>query len=108
MTNIFTYDEKYTDNLINLSGIHNVIYIDNYKVDEKYGKQFVILLKKAFDDMIEKGYTQHRQYVSKEDWDDFISKKTEWKILEIDGIGVFIECDIEYAVHLIIEIFMNV
>jgi hypothetical protein len=105
--NSYTFDDEY-QNLIKMYGENESIYIDYFNINPKNGKMFVILLKKSFDTVITDGYTKHRQYVKLQDWDDFLCKKIEWMIIKNDGDALLIECDIEFAVHLIVEAFMNV
>jgi hypothetical protein len=102
----FVYEDE-CNNII-LSGKKDVIYIDEYKIVESKGKLFVLLIKKAFDELSKVGYKKHQQYVSNEDWNSFLCNKEEWKVLEKDNLSVLIECNIEYAAKLIIESFLNI
>lgn len=102
----FVYEDEF--NYILLSGEKDIIYIHAYKIGENSGKTFVLLIKKAFDELSKLGYTKHQQYVSEEDWNSFLSKKEEWKLLKKDKIGILIECNIEYAPMIIIESFLNI
>jgi len=106
MSEKFVYEDGF--NNIILSGNKDVIYIDEYHICDNKGKLFVLLIKKAFNELSKLGYTKHQQYVSEEDWNSFLCKKEEWKLLKKEKIGILIECNIEYASTIIIESFLNI
>ena len=102
---VFNYDDG--ENVIGLYGDNGSIFIKSYEINS--GKLFVLLLNNAFTDLEKLGYKKHRQYVSKKDYDDIISKKSEWTLIYIDEHGAYCcECDIGLASSLIIEAFMSI
>ena len=98
----FTYNNKSTENYISMRISEQTCWIDHYYVDPENGKLFVVLLKEAIKDMKEKKCNTFSQYVSENDWDNFLKSNNIWKkINDFDGI-VHITCPIDDAVKCVI------
>jgi hypothetical protein len=93
-------------NYIHMIGVENAIFIESYGIDEEKQFEFCKMLTEAFDEIHEKGYIVHRQYINKSDL-KFIAHIEEWRVIEDEGNELLIECDIQDAPKCIIEGFME-
>lgn len=77
--------------------------ISNY-IDPENGKMYVLLLKEAITNTINKYKAKkYRQYVQKSDWESFIKYVDGWNIINMENDILLIECDINSAAACIIE-----
>jgi len=98
----FRYIDKSTDNFILMGYEGTICCIDKYYIDPENGKLFIVLLKRAIDDMKNKGCRIFVQHVTKYDWDNFLKSNDSWeKINDSDGI-VNISCPIDDAVKSVV------
>lgn len=91
------YNETISKNYIKIYvDKNNIMWIHDYYVDPHKGKLFVIMLKKACNEMIEKyGCAKHMQHVKLADWLT-LKSDLKWK-LEYEDIEAevnLISCDI--------------
>lgn len=86
-----------------------IMWIHDYYVDPFKGKLFVIMLKRACDEIAEKhGSTKHMQYVTVNDW-ELLKSDTKWK-LEFEDVEAkvnVISCDLINAPVCICDAFLS-
>jgi hypothetical protein len=105
--NIFIFDEKATNNFIEIEINDDIGWVNNHHVDTDNCKMFMLLLKSALNNIKLKGVTIFQQCVLQEDWDDFLSENKEWNIIEKYENTLLIACDIDLAHELIIDGFLR-
>lgn len=90
--NLFEYE---IDNTI-------AIMISSF-MDEDEIKLFFVLLRESVDQLKNKGCTVFRQYVTPDDWDNYLQNNSKWRIVECSEFynNVLIECNIDDALSCI-------
>jgi hypothetical protein len=109
MDNNFTFSDKITENFIEFRKDGSNLWIEKYFVDPENGKLFAMLLKESFTKMKKKGCKTYMQYVSVEDWENFIKNIPEWKIVSLDNVKklMLLSCDINCAPVCIMRGFLD-
>ncbi len=108
MEKICVFNEEISKNTLEIEFDDNKCWINNYHVDQNYGKLFAIMLKTAIDKMKSNGCTKFLQLVSNDDWDNFLSKNDEWELIHRhDEETSLIECSIDRAGDCIMQAFLD-
>lgn len=106
----YEYVEGISKNYLKLYvDANNIMWIHDYYVDPFKGKLFVIMLKRACDQIIEKhNCTKHMQYVKTHDW-SLLKSDAKWKLEyeDIDAQVNLISCDILNAPVCICDAFIG-
>lgn len=74
---------------------HTIAFLDNCEIDEKFMNLFLILIREMCDDFEKRNITKIVQYVSKQEWYDYLKGKTFWKCTELPENQVMLICDIQ-------------
>lgn len=88
---------------------NNIMWIHDYYVDPFKGKLFMIMLKRACDQMIEQHKsTKHMQYVKNYDW-EILKNDPKWNLEyeDVDAKVNLISCDIINAPVCICDAFIG-
>lgn len=99
--------KEYNYNLGNISIIYKIdtknkiAYMDYINYELSYIKLFIITLRNSIDDLKLNGIQKVVQYVSIDDWNNYLNKNN-WKLINLDNICM-IECDIENVFYNIIQ-----
>jgi hypothetical protein len=107
---IFNFNDKCTENNIEFEKSELVAWINNYNIDPKNCKLFILLLKSSFEEMIKKGCEYYQQIVLESEWDEFIHFNKEWTIInkfDEKPKTLLICCDINIACELIVDGFLR-
>lgn len=109
MSKIFTFSDKITDNFIEFRQEGSKLWIDKYFIDQENGKLFAMLLKESFSKMKKKGCKEYFQYVTTEEWDNYLKNIQEWKIVSVDDANklILLKCDIKRAPICIMQGFLG-
>jgi len=106
-TNLFTFENEETDNIIVFKKLDNIVFIERYFINPLNCVDFVMLIKNAFNNMEQNGCDALRQYIELNEWKKNTQIFDEWDVIEQDDKFILLECDIENAPICLINAFMN-
>jgi hypothetical protein len=112
MTQKYFFESKNSDNYLELfKDNNNSVWVDKMHIDSsKYDfiLEFCTMINNAFQSAKDKGAINHHQYVSIDDWDEYLKNDDRWDIVkECENNIYLIMCDIDDAPKCIIDAFLK-
>jgi hypothetical protein len=108
----YFFESKKSDNFIELrKDNEGNIWIEKYYIDKReydYILEFCQIINNAFETIKNRGGKMHSQYVSRDDWNNFLKNDDRWELIqECDDEINYISCDIDVASKCIIDAFLG-